>query len=263
MIEVTIGIPTYKRENSLIQLLKDLDSQTFRNFKVIVSNDDPSSSLNLNGNWCFELEYVKQKKNLGLIDNYKFLLNKCESKFFMWLADDDSLSLNYLETCIKFLKKNKDFSCCTGVWIRRSLGLDGINDQEVVLSSITSSSPLKRQLLFIEQNSDHFIYGIFRTKDLKKLKWRKYYWPNRNNVENWCFHFLFQLLSEKKFFIHENCKYIDLFQTPKNYKRLSGKFIDKVRYKLRRLNVNYFYFLDSTNKIAFLKYLLNPKRNYA
>ena len=105
---ITIGIPTYQRntlERALIsvskQLLKDMSYNLYNagysidTLKVVkkYSNKIPSIFL------------IAQENNIGAIKNLSFLLNCAKTKYFMWLADDDEISKNYLETLFEDIRK--------------------------------------------------------------------------------------------------------------------------------------------------------------
>ena len=59
------------------------------------------------------LRVFHQKRNIGPIENYKFVLSKAKGKYFMWAADDDLFEPNYVSSCIEYLEKNSDCILCT------------------------------------------------------------------------------------------------------------------------------------------------------
>ena len=241
-MKITIGILTYKREEKLERLLLSLNDQEYNNFKVIVSNDFPLSELKSidESKYKFEVEYILQKKNLGLVENYLFLLNRCDTEYFMWLADDDEISINYLSSNLHYLEFNSDYVCSVGTWIRKD---EKGSLSEISIKSIYNKSKINRYYDFVVQNSDHFIYGLFRTDELKKCIYRKYYQPNSLAVENWCFPYLIQLLNKHFFHVNDDAKYIDNYQSTKFYMKTDSTFTGKIKYKLRRMNVYFYYFL--------------------
>lgn len=239
--QITIAIPTYKRIENLTNILDNLESQTNKSFCVVISNDDPNTKLTTiikKHNYSFRIKIYDQKNNLGLIDNYLFLLSICNTKYFMWHADDDMISKNYLDTNIKFLEKNHEYICSVGSWMySENKKIIKNNDAK----SINQSSKYLRYKFFIEQNSDHFIYGVFQTDLLKKYKNIKYFYPNNNKVENWCFHFLIQMLNNYKFNVCGLSVYYDNLNTKKYYEQTKSNLSHKILYKIRRLNVNIIY----------------------
>jgi len=98
---VTIGVTTYDRNELLIESVRSILEQTYDDFRLVVSNDNPSRHLSLsdlavpNDN---RIEIYNQPKNLGEIENLNWLLNYASTPYFTWLADDDLLHPRFLES---------------------------------------------------------------------------------------------------------------------------------------------------------------------
>ena len=93
MEKVDILLATYNGEKYLREQLDSLLNQTYKNFRLLISDDCSTDSTR-------EIlkEYVQkdsrmivynQSKNQGIIKNFEFLLNKVESKYFMFCDQDD------------------------------------------------------------------------------------------------------------------------------------------------------------------------------
>ena len=86
-IKITIGIPSYKRSNYLLRALESLESQTYKNFTVLVSVNGAENenyeykNLNLNNN--SNINFIFQNKNIGILNNHFYLLDKCQTEYFM------------------------------------------------------------------------------------------------------------------------------------------------------------------------------------
>ncbi len=87
----SIGVTTFDRVEMLIETLKSILGQTFRDFEVIVSNDNPDRTLTGEslGVDDSRVIFINQTKNLGEFYNMDFLLKSSRGKYFTWLADDD------------------------------------------------------------------------------------------------------------------------------------------------------------------------------
>ncbi len=105
---VDILLATYNGEKYLKPQLDSILSQTYSNFRLLISDD--SSSDNTRN--ILE-EYSKkdsriilyfQEKNLGVIKNFEFLLNKVESKYYMFSDQDDIWKEDKIEKSIKTLE---------------------------------------------------------------------------------------------------------------------------------------------------------------
>src|SRR5258708_7801685 len=97
---VSIGLPTYNGEKRIVSTLKSILNQNYPNLEVIISDNCSSDNTET---VCSELSkinqavhYFRQKENIGIIPNFKFVLSKASGDFFMWIADDDSLEPDIL-----------------------------------------------------------------------------------------------------------------------------------------------------------------------
>lgn len=103
---VTIGCPTYNRPDGLRHMLECSIAQTYSNLEIIVS-DNCSERPEVEKVVCElmekdpRIEYIRQPKNIGSFNNYKFLLAQATGEYFAWACDDDSRQPEYIESCIK------------------------------------------------------------------------------------------------------------------------------------------------------------------
>ena len=116
--KVIIGLPIYDGEQTIRRSIESILSQTFKNFILIISDNASTDSTQI---ICEEYEkkdkrikYIRQKKNLGYLKNFKFVLNMANSKYFAWIADDDFWDKSFLEKNIKILDSKEDVIASTG-----------------------------------------------------------------------------------------------------------------------------------------------------
>jgi glycosyltransferase involved in cell wall biosynthesis len=96
---VTIGITTYDREDLLAETINSVVNQEYKNWKLIISNDNPNRFLSLANLQISEdprIYVVNQPINLGEIANLNWLMNSAETEYFTWLADDDLMHPDFL-----------------------------------------------------------------------------------------------------------------------------------------------------------------------
>ena len=106
-LKLTVAIPTYKRK-SLYRAISSLANQSFKDFILIISDNTGSEGfskdiVNQFKDSFSEIILIHQNKNLGDHGNMSFLLDFANTKYFMWLADDDEISSNYLRIILLFL----------------------------------------------------------------------------------------------------------------------------------------------------------------
>ncbi len=115
---ITVGIPTFNRSDKLVKLLNNLKDQDFQDFKVLISdncsNDNTEEICKNYSNKFKNFNYQKQVNTLHVLDNYKFLFDKCDTKYFMWLPDDDHIDRDYIKTCLEYIIKNDEYVLVSG-----------------------------------------------------------------------------------------------------------------------------------------------------
>ena len=73
--KITIGIPTYKRNDHIYNALKSLSKQSYKNIKIIISNnsqdindiDELKLIYHKFKHKFINIEFINQKKNIGAI----------------------------------------------------------------------------------------------------------------------------------------------------------------------------------------------------
>ena len=132
--DLAIGVITYNSAKYITETLESINSQTFKKFDLLIS-DDASSDNTLAVIKQFlkekkiKAKVFKQKKNLGITENCNFLVKKIVNKynFFTLSAADDLMHKKRLEIGYKILNKNKNifflFSDCRWFIKNKFLGI--------------------------------------------------------------------------------------------------------------------------------------------
>jgi glycosyltransferase involved in cell wall biosynthesis len=106
---VTIGVTTYDRKQLLTESVRSILDQTYDDFRLVISNDNPDRYLTMSDLDIpndKRVQIFNQPKNLGEIRNLNWLLNHASTPYFTWLADDDLLHPRFLELMYGELKLN-------------------------------------------------------------------------------------------------------------------------------------------------------------
>ena len=106
---MTVGIPTYDRPDLLKRALSSIARQSYGNLEVLVAdNASPGSAtsrvIDLYRAEIRGLRYYRHERNIGALANFKFLLAEARGRYFMWLADDDEISDNYIASLVDVLE---------------------------------------------------------------------------------------------------------------------------------------------------------------
>lgn len=109
MEKIDILLATYNGQQYLREQLDSILSQSYSNFRLLISDD-----LSVDNTREILAEYVEkdkriivfnQEKNLGVVKNFEFLLKKVESKYYMFSDQDDIWKENKIEKSIQTLEE--------------------------------------------------------------------------------------------------------------------------------------------------------------
>lgn len=117
---VSIGLPTFNRPESLKIVLESLLNQTYKNIEIIVSDngsENPEVEKIVNefvqSDKQKRIRYFRQSENKGPAFNFQFVLDQSRGKYFLWNADDDIRSNDFIEVNTQFLESNPDYPAST------------------------------------------------------------------------------------------------------------------------------------------------------
>ena len=111
MEKVDILLATYNGEKYLVEQLDSILSQTYSNFRLIISDDSSTDGtrkiLEEYKAKDDRIELYFQEKNLGVIKNFEFLLKKVENKYYMLSDQDDIWKENKIEKSVEKLENSE------------------------------------------------------------------------------------------------------------------------------------------------------------
>lgn len=124
--KITVLIPTYKRAEKLERAVESVLNQSYQDFTIIISDnasgDETESVVNGLINRDNRIEYFKQTVNIGMNENFNFLVSKVNTPFFCLLSDDDYYLPNFFEDAINGFNNfsNAMFSVLSGPAVTES-----------------------------------------------------------------------------------------------------------------------------------------------
>ncbi len=200
---VSIIIPYYRKKPFFEKTIDSINSQTYKNFEIILIYDDNNRS-----DLLFVKKVLKKIKNKKIIVNKKNLgvgisrnrgINKSKGKFLSFIDADDVWNRNKLKKQIKFMKKNSlDFSYSDysiinekGILIKKIKSPKTIKFKnllfscDIALSSVTIRSNLLRSEKFsnIKTKEDYLLWLKLSQKNIKMMGIREnlIFWRKTNN----------------------------------------------------------------------------------
>ncbi len=176
---VTIGMPVYNDVNFVDKAINSLLSQSYANFELIISDDNSTDG---SGQICAEfgirdsrIYYYRQPINLGISKNMEFLVKQAKGKYFMWAANDDLWSSDFIEAHVRCLENNPGS-------IVAFCNYCSVDENDEIISPIVSidfSNEIlfDRLTKFVKNPNDAFGYGLFRRNKIVNIcfpKWIGY-----------------------------------------------------------------------------------------
>lgn len=115
MATLFIGMPVFNGEKYIGRAIESLIHQTYPDWTLLISdNDSKDATASMCDSYCRRderIHYIKQNKNIGAMNNFKFLLQSADAPFFMWTAADDEWDERFVEACINGMNnKNIDWA---------------------------------------------------------------------------------------------------------------------------------------------------------
>jgi glycosyltransferase involved in cell wall biosynthesis len=106
---ITIGIPTYNRaDRYLKQAIQSAVAQTYSNIEIIVSDNcstDNTEALVRSFNDS-RIRYIKQSRNIGMLNNSNFCVEEAKGAYFLQLHDDDLIDPDFVSECMQAVKND-------------------------------------------------------------------------------------------------------------------------------------------------------------
>jgi glycosyltransferase involved in cell wall biosynthesis len=161
---VSIGVPTYNRAARLRLTLASILQQSYRELEIVVSDN---ASTDDTWDVCLgaaaqssRVRIFRKAANIGPVANFEFVRNQASGKYFMWLADDDSISENYVSACVERLERDADVVLVHGPasYVRA----DGTGYDEAVFALDQRAAIHRVMAYFCRVSQNGMFYGVYR-----------------------------------------------------------------------------------------------------
>ena len=195
---VSVGLPVYNRPRLLYEALGHIVGQRYKNLEIIISDDcSPNQEIQkIIREFMSQdsrIKYYRQEKNIGGIENHRFVFENSNGEYYFWASEDDKLNEKFVQTGIEILINNPNYDawCCTlnnidtfGRVIREYPGFSRFT------SSGNKRKDLIRYLLEPEiLGKSNIFHGIFRKDALTQTA--KQYFINDAWGSDICFNLAF------------------------------------------------------------------------
>ncbi len=256
---VSVGIPCYNRPEGLRRTLECITGQTYRNLEIIISdNCSPNPDVERVGREFADrdqrVRYIRQIENLGMENNFQFVLNEANGEYFMWACDDDTFSLDYIEKCTKRIG---NYGCC--VTNTANVNLKGEIFNKFVVPKIEYfESDYKNFLFILNRITAGYFYALYKRECLTKfLKDRSDYFngvPEYISTYIYIYFGMIELQEDLYFKLEPGDNKFnpnDYLKDPISYMKYRDKYRDFITYNLKMIelvnnhsNLDYFEKVD-------------------
>lgn len=225
---VSIGLPVFNGQEYLKKSLESLISQDYKNIEIVISNN---ASLDGTESICLDyarldprIRYYKFSENKGSLKNFQNVLNKSSGEYFMWAADDDIWSKDWISSLLPLIVGSPDLAA-----FGSTIYIDE-NDIRISIpanySYFTFNSKFKsiRRIQYIFTPHLYgkmiLIYGLFNLNLLKKITKKDFERDEYYNGQDMYMVFDFlksiKFLSNKKAVLykrsHSKSQYVELIR---------------------------------------------------
>jgi len=173
---VTVGIPTFNNLAGMKERYRSILNQTYPNLEILISDNcsteyDPQSLYQEQIFKEHRTRVVIQEQNIGAYANFLCLLSQARGRFFLWAADDDNCTPDYIEKLVAPMVKDErilfSFSQFKSVYL-----LDGrVKDRyfEPEFELIGKHGPFVDAIVMHAYTKSNFYYGIYDTQALRLI----------------------------------------------------------------------------------------------
>lgn len=207
MSKIFIGMPAYNGARFIEKAINSLIIQSFQDWQLLISDDCSSDETNQIVQKFTKIDTritcYRQTKNLGIYTNFKFVLDKANTPYFMWVAQDDIHEKDYLKVCVEKLEYDKNIGLATTVMAAvDSLERTLIEEKDLLkFSGKPGFLKISRYVLQPEiLGKCNLMYGLFRTSAARTV-WEAY--PQRHV---WGHDYMFSIALISRFEIYVDDK---------------------------------------------------------
>jgi len=174
---VSVGIPVRNGEKTLSLAIESIINQTYKNLEIIISDNNSSDETEIICKKYIDkdsrITYYRQEMTITAIENFRFVFDKSEGKYFMWSADDDLRTENFVETLLHSFESYPEAS----IVFSDAIIFDENNRRHVSTDNGSQGDFDSRGLSFIDKHIKQrrsiclHVYGLINSHYLHDFPW--------------------------------------------------------------------------------------------
>jgi glycosyltransferase involved in cell wall biosynthesis len=169
--KVSFCFTTFKRYDYLRKTLESVRNQSFSDFEVIVSDNDPEQSgRTIVESFDQRFKYFPNEENLGMKKSFNRSLERASGEFIVMIADDDPVYPDMLETLLNLAEKYPGHGMYLGGcnWFCTDPHLADFYNCKVGVNSCLAARPIDEVQEF---SADGFLMNFFNFKIFPNYLW--------------------------------------------------------------------------------------------
>jgi glycosyltransferase involved in cell wall biosynthesis len=175
---VSIGIPVFNMQATVARAIDSVLAQTFGDFELLVSDNVSSDGTEA---ICREyaardgrIRYTRQPARIGVLENFRYVLDAAVAPYFMWLSADDFVLPSLLERAVGVLDARPDVVCVAP----RAEFLRADGTRRPALGSFPLLGDVRENLcrLLVEPADNSRFYGLHRREVVQRVLPREVYY---------------------------------------------------------------------------------------
>lgn len=170
LLVVTIGMTVYNGKAFIEDAIRALTDQTYKNFVLCISDDaSTDGTWEILQRWAAADDRIvlyRQAANLGLLGNFRFVLDQAETALFMWHAYDDWLAPNFLEEVVSVMKAEPTCAVACSAIVKVLTDRRPVRSRQ--FPDFDGLSRRQRILTLLRHPRSQWLYGLFRVEELRK-----------------------------------------------------------------------------------------------
>lgn len=181
---VSVGIPTYNRVTECHRAILSVLVQTYLNIELVISDNSDNNETAIvvkriikEKMHNIKINYIHQTNNIGATDNFKFVLQQANGKYFMWLEDEMELAPNFIEKAVKFLEINSDYTLVSSNFI---YSRNEKEQKRYDIYSIENNYSILRSITAWKTHNTSIIYSLGRKEIFQRINLQKKFAEDRN-----------------------------------------------------------------------------------
>lgn len=169
--KLTIAIPVKNEADTISdQLMGMLDA--YKDIAIFLVSDNASTDGSLEklrkiSSRYNELDIFVQKEDIGAEENFKFLLNKSNTKYFMWVGGDDALQGD-LQPALDILDRDAEIGAISFVGSFRSKHSENLTFDKCNAPIINEDRCKRLCSLLLNPGANSRFYSMYRRSALVK-----------------------------------------------------------------------------------------------